>query len=105
MDATQHYETLEFYHYLQNKLYKHFAPVVVGFCTSTDLQLLDQVKQQKTCHLLKYESIVIDEMYVKEGLVYDKKTGSLTGYADLEEINNLLMVAEQRFKVPVSNMQ
>ena len=37
--------------------------------------------------------------------MYDKNTGSLTGYADLEQINSLLMVAEQRFKDPVSNMQ
>lgn len=87
------------------KDYKHFAPAVVGFCTSTDLQLLDQVKQQKPHHLSKYVGIVIDEMYVKEGLVYDKNTGSLTGYANLGEINNLLMAAEQRFKDPISNMQ
>ena len=87
------------------KDYKHFAPAIVGFCTSTDLQLLDQVKQQKPHHLSKYVGIVIDEMYVKEGLVYDKNTGSLTGYADLGEINNLLMVAEQRFKDPNTNMQ
>ena len=42
---------------------------------------------------------------MKEGLVYDKNTGTLTGYADLGEINNLLMAAKQRFKDPISNMQ
>ena len=44
-------------------------------------------------------------MYVKEGLVYDKSTGRLTGYADLGEVNNLLVAAEQKFKGPSSNMQ
>ena len=49
--------------------------------------------------------IVIDEMYIKEGLVYDKSTGCLTGYADLGEMNNLLEAAERKFKDPSSNMQ
>ena len=85
--------------------YKHFAPAGIGFSHSTDLQLLDQIKQQKPPHLSKYVGIVIDEMYIKEGLVYDKSTGCLTGYADLGEVNNLLVAAEQKFKNPSSNMQ
>ena len=44
-------------------------------------------------------------MYIKEGLVYDKSTGTLTGYSDLEEVNTLLMAAEEKFKDPGSNMQ
>ena len=85
--------------------YKHFAPASVGFSYSTDLQLLDKIKQQKPPHLSKYVGIVIDEMYVKEGLVYDNSTGCLTGYADLGEVNNLLLAAEQKFKDPSSNVQ
>lgn len=54
------------------KDYKHFAPAVTGFSTSTDQQLLDQLKQQKPSHLVQYIGIVIDEMYIKEGLVFDK---------------------------------
>ena len=85
--------------------YKHFVPAGVGFCHSTDLQLLDRIKQQKPPHLSKYVGIVIDEMYIKEGLVYDKSTGTLTGYSDLGEVNNLLMAAEEKFRDPSSNMQ
>ena len=85
--------------------YKHFAPSSVGFCHSTDLQLLDRIKQLKPPHLSKYVGIVIDEMYIKEGLVYDKSTGTLTGYSDLGEVNNLLMAAEEKFKDPSSNKQ
>ena len=33
------------------KDYKHFAPAVIGFSTSTDLQLLDQLKQHKSLHI------------------------------------------------------
>ena len=80
--------------------YKHFAPSVCGFSTATDLQLLDQVQQQKPAHLAKYVGLVIDEMYVKEGLVFEKSTGSLVGYSDLGEVNNLLAEVEQHSKEP-----
>jgi len=43
--------------------------------------------------------------YIKEELVYDKNTGTLTGYSDLGEVNNLLMAAEEKFKEPSSNIQ
>jgi len=45
---------------------------------------------------------VIDEMYIKEGLIYKKSTGSFTGYLDFGEVNNL---PQQKFKDPSSNMQ
>ena len=44
--------------------------------------------------MAKYVGIVLDEMYVKESLVYDKHTGSLTGYSDMGEVNNLFMELE-----------
>ena len=80
--------------------YKHCVPAVCGFATTADQQLFDAVKQQKPVHLAHYVNIVFDEMYVKEGLVFDKATGSLTGFEDLREVNNLLAAAEQRFKDP-----
>jgi len=69
--------------------YRHFAPSAVGFSKDTDMQLLDLLKQQPQQNLSKYVSILIDEMYIKEGLVFDKKTGALIGFADLGNINNL----------------
>jgi len=76
--------------------YRHFAPSVCGFSTATDLQLLEQVQQQKPAHQAKYVGWVIDEMYVKEGLVFEKLTGSLVGQSDLGDVNNLLAAAEQQ---------
>jgi hypothetical protein len=35
--------------------------------------------------------LVLDEMHVKEGLVYDKHSGELVGFVDLGDINNHLM--------------
>ena len=37
-------------------------------------------------------------MYIKESLVFDKHTGSLTGYADLGEVNNLFTELEEEKK-------
>ena len=34
-------------------------------------------------------------MYIKEGLVFDKSTGSLIGFADLGNVNNLFAEYEQ----------
>jgi len=59
---------------------------------------LERVNSQTPEHLAKYVGIVLDEIYVKESLVYDKHSGSLTGYSDMGEVNNLFMELEQEKK-------
>jgi len=54
--------------------YRHFSPSTTGFFKALDEQLLQQIHSQKPEHLAKYVGIVLDEMYVKESLVYDKHT-------------------------------
>jgi len=39
-------------------------------------------------------------MYIKEGLVFDKATRSLTGYQDLGDVNNIIHDAESCLKAP-----
>ena len=58
--------------------YRHFASSTPGFSRDVDLQLLDLVKVQEPADLANYVSVIIDEMYIKEGLVFDN-TISLTG--------------------------
>ena len=54
--------------------YCNFAPSTTSISKEIVFQLL---------HLLsKYITIVVDEMYIKEGLVFDKSTGTLIGYGD-----------------------
>lgn len=77
--------------------YRHCSPSATGFSKATDMELLEAVGQQIPKRLSHYVSIVIDEMYVKEGLYFDKHTGMLVGYADLGEINNLLLDYEQQY--------
>ena len=49
--------------------YRHFAPVCTGLSLATDRQLRDLT--HKNSHLSKYVIIIVDEMYVKEGLVFN----------------------------------
>ena len=69
--------------------YRHFNTSSSGFSRDTDLQLLDLIKQEKS-ELAKYVTLVIDEMYIKEGLLYNKHSGALVGFEDLGDINNLI---------------
>ena len=87
--------TLELYICHQSErfvtIYRHFEP---EFSTSTDLQLLELVKQQQPKSLSNYVTVVLDQIYIKKGLVYNKWSGALIGYTDLGEVTNLLDDAE-----------
>ena len=39
--------------------------------------------------------LLLDEMHIKEGLVYDKHSGKLIGFVDLGDINNHLLQLEK----------
>ena len=77
--------------------YRHASSSTSGFSVETDQELLEAVRQQKPQHLANYIGVILDEMHVKEGLFFDKNTGLLVGYSDLDEINNLLSDYEEQF--------
>lgn len=71
--------------------YRHFAPAKSGFSISYDQQLIDLAKKTKpSFEVAKHVVILIDEMYVKEGLVYNKHSGALTGFVELGDIDSHL---------------
>ena len=57
-----------------------------GFSTAVDQQLMQVAEIRKCPKWQKYVVLVIDEMYIKEDLVYDKNSGALIGFANLGEI-------------------
>ena len=66
-----------------------------GFLSEVDVQLC-QAAILKSCKLIdQYVVLILDEMYIKEGLVYDKYTGELIGFTDLGDINSHLLSLEQ----------
>lgn len=46
----------------------------------------------------KYVLLLMDEMYVKKDLVYDKHTGALTGFVNLGETNEHLLQLERQLR-------
>lgn len=66
--------------------YRHLTTSQPGFSAVADQQLLDLIYQVHPKHLAKYVLILMDETYIKEGLVYNKATGSLIGFSDLEGV-------------------
>ena len=84
--------------------YTHFAPAMCGFNTSSDQQLLDAASQTKPHHLSKQVVLLVDEMYVKEGLVFDKTSGALVGYIDLGDINGYLRVGMGNIEISLHRL-
>jgi len=65
--------------------YTHLSSTKVGFSVDAERQLLDLLNVKE--NLAKYGVTLIDEMYVKQGVVFDNHTG---GYTDLGEVSNQL---------------
>ena len=57
-----------------------------GFNSVPDKQLLGLAQQVKPRNMGKYVFLLLDEMFIKEGLVYNKSTGALIGFSDLTGI-------------------
>lgn len=67
--------------------YWHFVPSTTGFSVGVDRQLLDLVKQVKPSPSLgMYVSLLIAEMYIKEGLVFDNH------YRYIGDINTYILI-------------
>ena len=62
-----------------------------GFSTEVDKQLMEAAKVAKAEEWEKCVALVMDEMHVKENLVYDKHSGALIGFANLGQTNQHLL--------------
>ena len=83
--------------------YKHLENAKIGFSIEADRQLTDILQQKDD--LAKYGVVLLDEMYVKQGLVFEKSTGALFGFTDLGETNNQLHDFEAMLKTDASALQ
>ena len=66
--------------------YTHCVNATTGLSTAVDQQLMQAADISKCPKWQKHVVLVIDEMYIKEDLVYDKNSGDLIGFANLGEI-------------------
>lgn len=74
--------------------YTHCFKASPGFTNEIDTQLCETANIN-TSEKAKPILLLIDEMYVKEDLVFDKHTGELTGFTNLGNINNDLQAIER----------
>ncbi len=75
--------------------YTHYVKAIVGFSAEVDQQLFEAAKLHSCKEYERCVVLLLDEMYIKEDLVYDKHSGSLIGFADLGDINNHLLAFER----------
>lgn len=69
--------------------YTFYNKTQIGFSTATDQKLLQLTKDYLPFQ--KMIGITIDEMYISEGVVYDRKSGQILGFTDLGDITNHLI--------------
>ena len=72
--------------------YTHYTNATIGFSAEVDQHLVDTADLSKD--LNKYVVLTMDEVHIKEELVYDKHEGSLIGFVNLGATNNQLLEYE-----------
>ena len=75
--------------------YTHFVKAAPGFSLAVDQQLMtaariDTLEEWQKCVLL-----LLDEMHIREDLVYEKHSGALIGFTNLGEINEHLLAFQR----------
>ena len=73
--------------------YTYYVQTAIGFSVEVDQEIARCADLSK--HLNKYVTLVIDEVHIKEELVFDKHQGNLIGFVNLGEINNHLLKFEE----------
>ena len=77
--------------------YSHSVKAMPGFSNEVDDQLKAAAKPLTLKEWEKLVVLLVDEIYIKEDLVYDKHEGTLIGFMNLGEVNNHLLAFEQSF--------
>ena len=78
--------------------YTHYVKAHPGYSGEVDKQLSEAAKVHTCQDFKKYIVLVMDEMHIKEDLVYDKHSGELIGFVNLGEINSYLLQFEQQLE-------
>ena len=93
------YETIRSYIALPSQRtlrdYSHHTEAHVGFSDEADKQLMSIADVAPVQDWQKYVIVLMDEMHIREDLVYDKHTGALLGFTYLGDINSHLDRFEQ----------
>lgn len=77
--------------------YAHYTAASISFSSDVDQQLINaaDLSQVLDC----YVGLVLDEVHIKEGLVYDKHQGTLIEFTNLGDVNKGLV----KFEASIQN--
>lgn len=75
--------------------YTHYVKASCGFPSEVDMMLIKASKVETCSEREKCTILLLDEMYIREDLVYDKHSGELIGFSNLGGINEHLAQYEQ----------
>ena len=72
--------------------YTHYVKAAAGFSHEVDMMLFKAVKMEHCPEREKLVLLLLDEMHIREDIVYDKHSGEMIGFANLGEINEHLSI-------------
>ena len=75
--------------------YTNCVKATVGFSSETDEQLMKAAHFGSCPVWQKLVFLLLDEMYIREDLVYNKHSGKLVGFVNLGDLNNHLLEFER----------
>lgn len=85
--------------------YTHYEEAKLGFSSDIDRMLINAA-QVKTCPAReKYVILLLDEMHIREHLIFDKHSGAITGYANISDIVTHLAEFESQVDADDSDQQ
>ncbi|KAL5509202.1 hypothetical protein EMCRGX_G004532 [Ephydatia muelleri] len=75
--------------------YTHFFKELVEFSVEVDRMLMEAVHVETCPEREKLVVLLMDEMYIREDIVYEKHSGKMIGFSNLGSVNNHLLQFEQ----------
>lgn len=78
--------------------YTHYLEAGIGFSSDVDKMLMAAANIESCPVRENYVSLLLDEIHIKEDLVFDKHSGMMIGFMDLGNINMHLLHFEESVK-------
>ena len=75
--------------------YTHYVRATTDFNTEVDKHIMEAAKISSCEEYEKCVILLLDEMHIREDLVYDKNTGTLVGFVNLGDTNSHLLAYER----------
>ena len=75
--------------------YTHYIKASIRFSSEANEMIMKAAKVESCPEQKKCVILLLDEMHIREDLVFDKLTGAMIGYTNLGDINEHLLHFEQ----------